>query len=91
MDHNVYIEQPEGFEEYYGARFVLKLVRAIYDLKQARYQWHKKLDSVLIAMGFNMVKYNHSIWVYRKGDIRIIIPVYVDDMTVVSKTTAQYL
>ena len=42
-------------------------------------------------MGFNMVKCDHSIWVYRKGDIRIIIPVYVDDMTVASKTTAQYL
>lgn len=91
MDHGVYMEQPEGFEEYYGAGFVLKLVRAIYGLKQAGRQWHKKLDSVLTAMSFDMVKCDHSIWVYRKGDIRIIIPVYIDDMTVASKTTAQYL
>ncbi|THH07635.1 hypothetical protein EW145_g3234 [Phellinidium pouzarii] len=54
LDHDVYMDQPEGFEEYYGAGFVLKLVKAIYGLKQAGRQWHKKLDSVLKGYGIHI-------------------------------------
>ena len=35
MEHDVYMQQPEGFEEYFGPGFVLKLVKSIYGLKQA--------------------------------------------------------
>ncbi|THH07313.1 hypothetical protein EW145_g3454 [Phellinidium pouzarii] len=91
LDHDVYMDQPEGFEEYYGAGFVLKLVKAIYGLKQAGRQWHKKLDSVLKGMGFTLVRCDNSIWVYRREDVRIIIPVYVDDMTIAAKSKDQYL
>lgn len=91
LDHEVYMQQPEGFEEYFGAGFVLKLQKALYELKQAGHQWHRKLDSVMQTMDFKLVHCDNSIWVYQKGDVRIIVPVYVDDMTIVSKTTAQYL
>ena len=38
-----------------------------------------------------MVHCDNSIWVYRKDDICIIIPVYVDDMTIAAKSKEQYL
>ncbi|KAL5520686.1 hypothetical protein ACEPAF_2688 [Sanghuangporus sanghuang] len=53
MEHDVYMNQPEGFEDYFGPGFVLKLIKSIYGLKQAGHQWHKKLDSVMKSMGFN--------------------------------------
>ena len=34
MEHDVYMQQPEGFEEYFGPGFVLKLIKSIYELKQ---------------------------------------------------------
>ena len=63
----------------------LKLVKAIYGLKQAGRQWYKKLDSSLQSLSFQRVKSDNSIWVYRRGDTRIIIPAYVDDMFIASK------
>jgi hypothetical protein len=90
LDHEVYMQQPEGFQDRFGAGFVLKLNRALYGLKQAGHQWHKKLDSVLTSLDFKLVRCDNSIWVYHNGDVRVIVPVYVDDMTVVFKTTAQY-
>ena len=36
-------------------------------------------------MGFSRIQSDHSIWIWRKGDTRIIIPVFVDDMTIAAK------
>ena len=61
MEHDVYMQQPEGFEEYFGPGFVLKLIKSIYGLKQAGRQWHKKLDSVLQDMSFTLMRCDNSI------------------------------
>ena len=47
LEHDVYMQTPEGFRDRFGAGFVLKLNKALYGLKQAGHQWHKKLDSVM--------------------------------------------
>ena len=67
LDHEVYMQQPEGYRDHFGAGFVLKLNRALYGLKQAEHQWHKKLDSVLSSLQFKLVRCDNSIWVYQKG------------------------
>ena len=36
-------------------------------------------------MGFSLVDSDNSIWVYTKEGIRIIIPIFVDDMTIAAK------
>ena len=58
----------------------------MYGLKQSGRIWHKKLDKELQDMGFNKVKCDHSIWIYQKDGIKVIIPVFVDDMTIMSKS-----
>ena len=89
MDHDVYMDYFQGFEELgFGKRtpgYALKLAKSIYGLKQAGRQWYKKLDSSLQSLGFARVKSDNSIWVYRKDDVRIIIPAYVDDMFIATK------
>ena len=90
LDHEVYMQQPEGFSNHYGPGFVLKLNRALYGLKQAGHQWHKKLDSVMSGMHFKLVRCDNSIWVYKRDQIHIIIPVYVDDMTIACKKRSEY-
>lgn len=69
---------------------MLKLKRALYGLKQAGHQWHKKLDSVMRKINFELVRCDNSIWVFKRGNVRVIVPVYVDDMTIASKTTKEY-
>ena len=84
LEEEVYMKQPEGFERR-GPDYVCRLLKAIYGLKQAGRMWHIKLNQVFEEMGFSLVKSDHSIWIWRKGDTRIIIPVFVDDMTIAAK------
>ena len=66
--------------------WVLELHRALYGLKQAPRQWHVKLHSVMTDMGFTRIQCDNSIWVFRKDKTHVIIPVYVDDMTIVARS-----
>ena len=61
LNHEVYMQQPEGFESRFGHGTVLQLRRALYGLKQAGHQWHKKLDEVLTASEFKLVRCDNSI------------------------------
>ncbi len=80
------MEQPEGFEEK-GKEWVWHLFKSLYGLKQAGREWHKKLHVILTnAIGFEQVKCKYSIWVYKREDEHIIIPVFVDDMTIATRT-----
>jgi hypothetical protein len=84
LEEEVYMRQPEGFEE--GTPdYVCRLIKSLYGLKQSPRCWHIKLNSVLSQMGFERILCDHSIWVWRKDDSRIIVPVFVDDMTLAGK------
>ena len=69
--------------------WVWKLVKSIYGLKQASRIWHKKLDTTLRSLGFEQIKCEHSVWVWKRDDDRIIVPVFVDDITIVSKNKSR--
>ena len=50
LDEEIYMAQPDHFNDRSG--HVLKLVRAIYGLKQVGHMWHQKLCHVLESIGF---------------------------------------
>jgi Reverse transcriptase (RNA-dependent DNA polymerase)/gag-polypeptide of LTR copia-type/GAG-pre-integrase domain len=84
IDTEIYMQQPEGFPQ--GEKGdVLKLKKSLYGLKQAPRIWHEKLDSVLSLIGFQKVQSDHSLWIYMKDGVRIIVPVFVDDLTIVAR------
>src|SRR6201999_870275 len=85
IDAEVYMQQPEGFPQGRPDQ-VLRLLKSIYGLRQSPRLWHKKLNSVLVKMGFKKIKSDASVWVYDRDEVRIIVPVFVDDMTLVSKS-----
>src|ERR1700749_1553965 len=84
LEEEIFMEQPEGFHQGAKNEF-LQLLKDLYGLKQAPRIWHKKLHKVLVNMGFKRVQCDHSIWVYQRHDVRVIVPVFVDDMTLASK------
>ena len=84
------MQMPKGFQNRFGPGFVLQLKRALYGLKQAGHQWHKKLNSVLTSLDFKLMRCDNSIWVYQNGQSRVIVPVYVDDMTITCKSHTEY-
>jgi hypothetical protein len=79
----VYIEQPDGFEQDKPGH-VLRLRKSLYGLKQAPRVWNEKLDSALQQMSFTRVRCDKSIYVWEKKGIKVIVSVFVDDLTIVS-------
>ena len=84
LEEEIYMQLPEGFEDLGKPGDVLLLNKALYGLKQAGRVWSKTLADTLAKMGFTQVKSDPSVYVFLRDTLRIIIPVFVDDMTLIS-------
>ena len=87
LEETIYMRQAEGFHEG-GPSQVYLLLKSLYGLKQASRQWNKKLHSVLIAMGFKRLESDRSIYIFVRGEVRIIVPIFIDDITFASSNPA---
>jgi hypothetical protein len=52
LAEEVYVQQPEGFVTAGEELKVLRLLRALYGLRQALRAWYEKLDGTLCKLGF---------------------------------------
>jgi hypothetical protein len=73
------MEQPPGFASRNADRFVCKLKKSIYGLKQAGRNWNNHLHGILTKLGFAQSVKDACVYV-RPG---VIIAVYVDDFLLV--------
>ena len=80
--------QPEGFVEGDPKAKVCLLQKAIYGSKQGGNHWNKKMHSVLKSLDFRQTYSDASIYIYAKDGVTIILPVFVDDMTLASQSEA---
>jgi len=87
IDTEIYVEQPEGFQER-GPGWVWRLLKSLYGLKQSPRLWNQKLHAALQDMGFIRTRSDHSVYIYVRDGVRMIIPIFVDDLTLVSKSMA---
>ena len=78
-DANIYMDQPEGYCQGYE-NWVCKLKRGIYGLKQSGRLWYERLGAALESISFKHLQSNLS------GTTKIVIPVFVDDLTLVSNS-----
>ena len=85
LDKVIYMRQPEGFHQG-GPNMVCLLKKSLYGLKQGARQWNKKLHATLLDMGFTRLQSDRSVYIYAHGDVHIIVPVYIDDVTLASKS-----
>ncbi|GJZ89031.1 retrotransposon protein, putative, ty1-copia subclass [Tanacetum coccineum] len=51
LEEDVYMNQPEGFIAPREESTVCRLVKSLYDLKQALKQWHQKFDHTMLESG----------------------------------------
>ena len=87
LNEVIYMKQPEGYHQG-GPNVVCKLHKSLYGLKQSARQWNKKLHSVLDSLGFKRVLSDASIYIYSKDKVKLIVPIFIDDITLVSKDDA---
>jgi hypothetical protein len=88
LEEEVYMQLLEGFEAIGRPGDVLLLKKATYGLKQAGRVWSKTLADTLAKMDFTQIKSDPSVYVFLRDTLRIIIPVFVDDMTLISKSSS---
>lgn len=85
LSDEVYMEQPVFFVSAGNEEKVCKLLRPLYGLKQAGCEWYKKLDEFITSVGGKRTIADPCVYVFGKGDDRVIVIVYVDDLIISSK------
>lgn len=88
LEEEIYMVQPPGFEQL-GSNYVCKLKKSLYGLKQAARQWNKKLHSTLVEMGYRRMESDRSLYIYSKDGVLVIIPVFIDDITLASNSQSK--
>ena len=83
LDCEVYMEQPQGFED---GDYVLKLKKSLYGLKQSGRMWNNLLHSFLTELGFIRSEAENCVYVRVQSGIKVIILIFVDDLIVAGAT-----
>jgi len=84
LKENIYMEQPEGFDD--GTGRICRLIKTLYGLKQSGHEWNKALDSKLIKFGFSRLISDQCVYINQDGDKISIITVWVDDLLLFTST-----
>ena len=88
LEEEIYMEQLEGFH-FGNPEDVLRLKKSLYGLKQAGRVWNKTLHSTLLKLGFSWLQSDASLYVFRRDSVRLIMPVFIDDITIASSNVAE--
>jgi hypothetical protein len=86
LTDDIYITQLMGFVDGKRPNYVCKLKKSLYSLKQSPYEWNRTFDDHLRSHGFELTEADPCVYVKRINSNIIIIAVYVDDCTIVSKS-----
>jgi hypothetical protein len=80
------MEQPKGFIQNHNKKFVCRLKKSFYGLRQSPRQWYKKFDSFMVSHNYTRSEYDHCVYFKKLNNgIFIILVLYVDDMLLARK------
>lgn len=85
IDVEIYINQPEGFKQG-GRNLVCKLHKSLYGLKQSARLQSETSSNVLYKLGFKKTYSDASLYIYDRDNVKVIMPVFVDDITLASSS-----
>ncbi|KAH7472327.1 Retrovirus-related Pol polyprotein from transposon TNT 1-94 [Phytophthora ramorum] len=89
VEEELYMDQPDGFEDQVNPTKKCLLMQALYGTKQAARQWNSKLNKHLEGQGFHRSAADPCVYVRRSDSKFSIIIVYVDDLMIFSRTKAE--
>ena len=90
LDFEVYMEQPSGYTNN-DPRYVCKLKKGLYGLKQAARCWNATLDEFMKSAGYRVSSADGCVYIKTEKDANghinfVIFPFYVDDVVPVSNS-----
>ncbi|GKA31524.1 retrovirus-related pol polyprotein from transposon TNT 1-94 [Tanacetum coccineum] len=80
QEEEVYVSQPEGFNNLEFPDHVYRLKKALYGLKQAPRAWYDKLSSFLIKHRFTKGIVDPNLFTRRHREDILLVQIYVDDI-----------
>ncbi|KAI5343142.1 hypothetical protein L3X38_011018 [Prunus dulcis] len=80
LEEEVFMRQPQGFEDSKYPTHVCRLRKSFYGLKQAPRAWNAKFTGHLPAVGFTVSHSDPSFFVKHVGSDSVILLLYVDDI-----------
>jgi hypothetical protein len=82
---DIYMRPPPGYLKPKDEGKVLKLLRSLYGLKQAGFEWSEELEEFFLDAGFTRSQVDRAVYFRCADDEHTVITVSVDDMAVTSK------
>ena len=83
LEEEIYMKQPEGYVVPGQENKVCRLVKPLYELKQAPKQWHQKFDDVMMNGGFKINECDKCIYIRETQNEYILVCLYVYDMLII--------
>ena len=80
LNEEVFVEQPKGFQDPHFLDHVLRLKKALYELKQALKAWYDLLTTYLLDHGFKRGQADRTLFVKRDEESLFVAQVYMDDI-----------
>jgi hypothetical protein len=80
IEHEVFVEQPDGFVLHNKGTHVWKLRKALYGLKQVPRVWYDRIDGFLKILGFQKSDVDANMYFKVRGNQPVILILYVDDL-----------
>ena len=82
LREEVYMEQPTGYAEGNPTKYVCRLKRAIYGLKQASRSWFDNFSLEIQKYSFKKSLLDHSLFIFKNQDTITLLLIYVDDIII---------
>ena len=86
LKEDLYVNQPQGYEEARNEHKVYKLKKALYGIKQAPKTWYSRIDTYFLKNRFNRSENEHTIYIKSNVNDMIIVCLYVDDLIYTSSS-----
>jgi hypothetical protein len=81
LDEEIYMEQLEGLVHNHNKKFLCRIKKSLYGLRQSARQWYKKFDSFMVIQNYTRSEYDHCVYFKKLNNgIFIILVLYFDDM-----------
>jgi hypothetical protein len=82
LEEEIYMNHPDGFIAQGQEGKVCRLLKSLYDLKQAPKQWHEKFEKTLTSVGFAVNEADTCVYYRYGGGKGVILCLYVDNILI---------
>ncbi|KAL0303575.1 UNVERIFIED_CONTAM: Retrovirus-related Pol polyprotein from transposon RE1 [Sesamum radiatum] len=91
LDQHIYMDQPTGFLSPTHPRYVCKLQKALYRLKQAPRAWYDKIVEFVTHSSYLMTSADSTLFIKAKVRKLDVVLVYVDDLIIIGDCEEEVL